>query len=94
MTAVRPPLIRPLLFALLICVRTVSAVPVIHVLGIYCDGYKGTYGAINEGVRSDRRTVTSFFSENVYAQAWNIEMKVREVGGEQATCSPPNDRRG
>lgn len=87
MPAYRPPLIRPLLFALLICVQTVSAVPVIHDLGIYCDSYKGANGAINEGVRSDRRTVTSFFSENVYAQAWKIEIKVRDVGGEQATLA-------
>ena len=57
----------------------------IHYFGIFCDGYRGDSGVINEGVTKDKLIMESLFHSNYSEAAWQTKLTMHSVSKDRAT---------
>ncbi|HRQ91059.1 MAG TPA: YARHG domain-containing protein, partial [Bacteroidia bacterium] len=66
-------------------IGTLHAERTVHAFTVYCSGYPGDAGLINESVELDRTIVNHIFTEYVSPAAWGVKVRHVEVHGEAAT---------
>ncbi|MDF1754085.1 MAG: YARHG domain-containing protein [Verrucomicrobiales bacterium] len=57
----------------------------IHVFSVFCNGYTGDGGAINEGVEADKLIVDHIFNEYFSEQSWKVKLRKRALIGADTT---------
>lgn len=59
--------------------------PAIRAFLVFCNGYPGEAGGINESVTMDSYIVTSLLRDNIAEQAWGVTLEITELTEQAAT---------